>query len=136
MNWKLIFTLSLFGLAMAIGTVYWIPGNIELAFWLPIFIVCAFVIAKNCTSKYFLHGFLVSVLNCIWITSAHILLYHTYIANHPEEAEMMGKMPYNTHPRLMMLLVGPFFGIIFGLILGLFSWIASKIVKNKVVGVN
>lgn len=133
MNWKLIFTLSLFGLAMAIATVYWIPGNIEFAFWLPIFIICAFVIAKNCNDKYFLHGFLVALLNCFWVTAAHILLYNTYIANHAQEAEMMGKMPYNTHPRLMMMAVGPFFGIIFGLILGLFAWIASKMVKKPAI---
>ena len=134
MNWKLIFTLSLFGLAMAIATVYWIPGNIEFGFWLPVFIICAYFIAKNCTSRYFLHGFLVSIVNCIWVTSAHILLYHTYIANHAQEAEMMGQLPapMNIHPRLMMAVMGPIVGIISGLILGLFAWIASKLVKKSV----
>ena len=136
MNWKLIFTLSLFGLAMAIATVYCIPGNIEIAFWIPIFIICAYFIAKNCSSKYFLHGFLVSIFNCIWITSAHILLYHTYIANHAQEAEMMGKLPspMNIHPRMVMAVMGPIIGVISGLILGLLAWIASKIVKKNLAG--
>ena len=35
-DWKLIFRLSLFGLAMAIATVFAIPSNIEPAFWLVI----------------------------------------------------------------------------------------------------
>ncbi len=48
MNWNLIFKLSLFGLAMGIATVYWIPSNIEPYFWLVIFIICAYAIAKNC----------------------------------------------------------------------------------------
>jgi uncharacterized membrane protein len=36
MNWKLIFLLSLFGLAMAIATVFVIPSNIEPLFWRPV----------------------------------------------------------------------------------------------------
>jgi len=130
MNWKLIFQLSLFGLVMAIATVYWIPGNIEMWIWLPIFIVCAYFIAKRCKSQYFLHGFMVSIFNSFWVTSAHILLYQTYIMNHAKEAEMMAKMPMPDSPRLMMLMTGPFIGILFGLILGLFAFIASKMVKK------
>jgi hypothetical protein len=129
LNWKLIFRLSLFGLAMAIATVYWIPSRIEPVFWLVIFLICAYIIARNCTGRYFLHGFLTSLVNCIWITSAHVLLYSTYIARHPAEAAMAAKMPLPEHPRLMMLLTGLVAGIIFGLILGLFAFIASKIVK-------
>jgi hypothetical protein len=55
----------------------------------------------------------------------------TYLANHPEEAEMLAKMPSPDSPRLMMLMVGPAFGIGFGLVLGLFAFIASKLVKPK-----
>jgi hypothetical protein len=47
MNWKLIFQLSLFGLAMGIATVFVIPSNIEPAFWLVIFLICAYLIAKQ-----------------------------------------------------------------------------------------
>lgn len=130
MNKKLIFQLSLFGLAMSVGTVYWIPGNIEPLVWLPIFVFCAYVIAKKCSSNFFLHGFLVSLVNCIWITAAHIILAADYLPKHPEEVEMMTKMPIHFDPRVMMLFVGPIFGVIFGLVLGLFSYIASKLVKR------
>ena len=130
MNRKLILQLSLFGLAMAIATVFVIPSNIEPAFWLVIFITCAYFIAKKCDEKHFLHGFLVSLVNCIWITSAHILLFKTYIANHPDEAAMMTTMPMPEYPRLMMLMTGPVVGIISGIVLGLFSFVASKIIKK------
>jgi hypothetical protein len=93
MNWNLIFKLSLLGLAMAFATVYFIPSNIEPFCWLIIFIVCAYVIAKNCSSKFFLHGLMVSIVNAVWITAAHILLFDTYISHHPQEAAMMVKMP-------------------------------------------
>jgi uncharacterized membrane protein len=132
MNTKLILQLSLFGLVMAVGTVYFIPSGIEPFLWLAIFLVCAYIIAKQCTSKYFLHGFMVSLANCVWVTSAHVLLYHSYIANHAKEAAMMATGPMANHPRLMMLIMGPIVGVISGLVLGLFSWIASKIIKKPV----
>ena len=131
MNWKIIFTLSLFGLVMAIATVWWIPSKIEPAFWLIIFVICAYFIAKKSATKHFLHGFMVSMVNAIWITGAHILFFNTYIMNHPEMLSMNAQMPMPNHPRLMMLISGPFFGAGFGLILGLFSLIAGKITKRS-----
>ena len=130
MNWKLIFQLSLFGLAMAVATVFWIPSKIEPVFWLAIFIICAYIIAKNCSGKYFLHGFLVSLVNCVWITAAHVLFFTTYMTNHPEMKTMSAQMPLQNHPRVMMLIMGPLFGVVFGLVLGFFAFIAGKIIKK------
>ena len=130
MNWKLIFQLSLFGLFMAIATVFWIPSSIEPAFWALIFVFCAYVIAKRCQANYFLHGLLVSVLNSVWITAMHVAFYQSYLENHPKEAAMMADMPMPASPRLMMLLTGPVVGIVSGLILGLFALIASKLLKR------
>ena len=131
MNYKLIFQLSLFGLAMAIATVFWIPSNVEPIFWLLIFIICAYFIALKSPGKYFLTGFLVSIFNCVWVITGHIIFYQTYLANHAQEAEMMTKMPLPDSPRLMMLMTGPVIGIISGLILGLFAFIASRIMQKK-----
>ena len=133
MNYKLILLLSLFGLGMAIATVYWIPSSIEPGFWLVIFLLCAYLIARNCNSKFFLHGFLLSLTNCVWITGAHIILFQTYIIHHPEEASMMSSMPTPLNPRLVMLITGIIIGIISGLIMGLFALVASRVTKqNKV----
>ncbi|HEY8073963.1 MAG TPA: hypothetical protein VIF62_07635 [Labilithrix sp.] len=125
-NVKLVFQLSLFGLAMALGTVFLVPAKIEPIFWLAIFVTCAIVIAKKCTERHFLHGLTVSLANCVWITTAHIALFETYLAGHPQEAAMAAQMG---SPRLMMLVTGPVIGLISGLVLGSFAWIASKMVK-------
>ena len=104
MNWKIIFQLSVFGLIMAFTTVWLIPEKIEPVFWVLIFIFCAWVIAKSCRGRYFLHGFLVSLVNCVWITIVHILFYNDYIANHPGIAKMAAEHPFMPlHPRLAML---------------------------------
>lgn len=131
MNGKLIFQLSLFGLAMGIATVFVIPSTIEPLFWLGIFVVCAYLIAKRCDGAYFVHGLLVSLVNSVWITGAHVLLFDQYAARHAQELEMMASMPFSAHPRLLMLCMGPIVGLVSGLVLGLFAVVAHKIVGRK-----
>ena len=131
MNGRLIFQLSLFGLVMALATVFVIPSKIEPLFWLVIFVICAVIIARTVNEKYFLHGFLVSMLNSIWITTAHVVLFNQYIARHAEEAAMMANTPLAGSPRIMMLLTGPVIGAISGIVLGLFAVVASKLVKRS-----
>lgn len=128
-DYRLILALSLFGLLMAVATVFVIPSRIEPIFWLTIFGACAVVIARRRVDRPFLHGFLVSLANCVWITTAHILLFDSYLARHPDEAAMMKSMPLPDSPRLMMLMTGPLIGVISGLVLGSFAWLATKIVK-------
>ena len=134
MNWKLIFLLSLFGLAMGFATVYIIPSTIEPFLWLAIFLVCAFLIARYAPGKYFLHGLLVSIVNSIWITAVHAALFYDYVAHHPEYLLSLQQpgVPeaLSGHPRRLMVITGPIIGVISGLILGLFSWVASKFVKG------
>lgn len=131
MNWKLIFQLSLFGLAMGIATVFVIPSRIEPAFWLVIFLICAYLIAKGSPTRRFLHGLLLGLANSVWITGAHILLFDSYIARHAEEAAAMARMgPLAAHPRLMMAIVGPVIGLISGIVLGIFAVVAGKLIKS------
>jgi len=117
---------------MSVGTVYLIPSSAEPYCWLVIFIICAYIIAKQCTSKYFLNGFLTSLTNCVWITGAHILFFTDYAAHHAEEMKMSAANPFMAdHPRLMMLIFGPVVGIASGLVLGLFAFLANKILNKK-----
>jgi hypothetical protein len=132
MNWKLIFQLSAFGLIMAFGTVSLIPEKIEFVFWLVIFSVCAYIIAKVCTRNYFWHGFFLSIFNSIWITAVHLYSFQNYTAHHPDMANMNLGLPPDmaTHPRIIILIMAIPFGIMFGVVQGLFAFIASKIVKK------
>lgn len=130
MSWKLIFGLSLFGLAMAFATVYVVPPNIEPWCWLGIFVVSAFIIAKRAPKRYFLHGLLVSLVNCLWITGAHYALYDAYAAHHAQEIAMSARM--STMPaRTMMLAMGPVIGVVSGIVLGTLSWVISKFVVSS-----
>ena len=131
MNWKLISYLNLYGLVMALATISWIPFKFEPIFWLIIFLICAYLIAKKCSSHYFLNGFMVSIFNSIWITAAHVIFFNSYMAHHPEMTAMNENMPMSEMPRLMMLITGPVIGAVSGIVLGLFSWVASKVVRKE-----
>ena len=128
MNWRLVFALSGFGAAMAIATVFVIPSKVEPVFWLAIFVFCAWVIARRCERRHFLHGLAVSLLNSVWITAAHVAFLDAYLAHHPAEAAMTATMPLP--PRLMMLLTGPVIGAVSGVVLGLFAFVAGRLVRR------
>jgi hypothetical protein len=134
-DWKLIFLLSLFGLVMAIATVFIVPSNVEPIFWLVTFIVCAIIIARVRSTAFFVHGLLVGIMNSIWVTGAHIVFFDRYIASHPKEAGMMASMPLPSSPRLMMALVGPVIGIASGAIIGLFAYIARGLMPKQTMKV-
>ncbi len=134
MNWKLILQLSMFGLAMGLATVFFIPSRIEPIFWLAIFIICAVIIAKRQSSRPFLHGLLVSLVNSVWITAAHALLFDNYVATHAREAAMMQNAPLP--PRVLMVLTGPLVGLISGVVLGLFALAASRLIGTRGTDLN
>jgi hypothetical protein len=128
MKWKLILQLSLFGLAMAIATVFWIPAYIEPVFWLIIFVICAFIIVQKCTGYYFWNGFLVCLVNCVWATLIHMVFYEKYIINHPREMAMFAKSVFES-PAMAMLVKGVLIGAVSGIVLGFFSHIISLLLK-------
>lgn len=116
---------------MAIATVFVIPSNIEPLFWLVVFVLSAYLIATRSPGKYFLHGLAVSLLNSVWITATHVLLFDSYIARHEEEARMMADLHMSLTPRMFIAAAGPVIGIASGIVLGLFAVVASWLVRKR-----
>ncbi len=130
-KWKLILSLSLVGVVVAIAGVFGLMGKIEPLLWLVIFVFYAIVIVKKTGGRFFLHGFLVSVINGVWIALIHSLFFSTYMANNPDMVASYQKFPQSIPPQAMMLIVGPVIGAVTGLVAGLFAFIAGKFVKKQ-----
>ncbi|HKF51671.1 MAG TPA: hypothetical protein VKB26_05125 [Candidatus Acidoferrales bacterium] len=130
MNWKLIFGLSLFGLAMAFGTVFAISPRVEPFFWLVIFVICAFVIARQAALRPFVHGLLLGIANSVWIIGAHLLFFNRYLAGHPQEATMMSSSHAALPPKLLMAIVGPVIGVVSGVVIGVLAYVVAKVLKS------
>jgi len=130
MNGRLVFQLSLTGLAMGVATVFAIPPLVEPVCWLVIFPLCAYFIARRAPGSYFLHGLLLGLLNSVWITGAHVLLFERYLGHHPGEAAMMAQMPLS--PKAMMLITGPIVGVVSGIVMGILALIVHRLVSTRI----
>jgi hypothetical protein len=113
MNWKLIFGLSLFGIVMAFST-YVMEFSFELLCFLVLYLAYAFIIAKNAQGKYFLHGFAVSTIGCLFMTVTN-MAYSLLISS-----------AYNFNP------YWPVMVLILGIALGGFSFVGGKIVRRRI----
>ena len=121
----------MFGLAMGLATVFIVPSRVEPVYWLVIFTICAYVLARNCRDRLFLHGLCLGVANSVWITAAHVLFFSQYIGGHAQEAAMMQSMPAPDSPQLMMAMTGPVIGIVSGVVIGLYALLAGRFVKAR-----
>jgi len=127
MNWKLLFLLSLISIAMACAEVFGVLGTFDNILWPLILIFDAVMIAKNTRQKLFLHGFMVCIFNCIWITAIHGALFSTYAANNPEMTNNFKNISANQ--QMLVFIFGPIIGVFTGLITGVITHLLGKFIK-------
>jgi len=133
MNWKLIFSLSLVGILMALLDTFTSISKVEPILWLIIFIFYGIIIVRKAPGNYFLHAFLVSVVNGVWIGIIHAAFSSQYLASNPDMQQMEAKMPMIGNLPMTMVVFGPIFGAVFGIINGIITWIISKVMTKKPV---
>ncbi len=127
MNWKLIFSLSVFGLAMGIASVLgFVPANFGWPLLLVIAVVCAAVLAKKVRAKLFFHGFMTGLINGLIIGILETVFSSSYQANNPNYAGQIGQMPGGMYPFFSVL----YLAVEYGLVMSLFAWIAGKVFKK------
>lgn len=132
MNWKLVFTLALFGVAMGIAAVLgFYPPSLEWLLWLIISLLCAWIIVKKAAVKPFLHGFMVGLLDGLAAPIITAIFFSTYVANNPSYADQAKQLPAGLDMRTFGLILAPVIGVVYGLVLGLFAWLAGKIFKKS-----
>lgn len=131
MSWKVIFLLSLFGVAVGFAGVYGLSGTAELIVWLFIFVIFAVVIVRSRSGDYFVHALLASILAGLWVGIMHAAFINTYVAHNARLRAGYAMIPKTAHPRLMMVLTGPFIGAVMGVVAGLMAAVAGKILKRK-----
>lgn len=132
MNWKLVFTLALFGVAMGIAAVLgFYPPSLEWLLWLIITLFCAWVIAKKAAAKLFLHGFMVGLFDGLIVPIITAVFFSTYLANNPSYADQAKQLPAGQDMRTFSFILAPVIGVVYGLVLGFFAWLAGKIFKKQ-----
>jgi hypothetical protein len=131
MKWRLIFPLTLLGMAMAFAGVAGLPGRLESLIWLIIFAIYAVIIVRKTSEKHFLHAFIINLINGFWIGIIHAAFISTYLANHRVIKGIYAMMPLNNHRRILMITTGVIMGVILGIISGLITFATGKVLKKK-----
>jgi uncharacterized membrane protein len=109
-------------------SIFTLAPTTEFFVWIGVTLVSAAVIGKYASGRWFLHGFILAIVNTFWITITQVLFFYTYIATHPEYIQMTQRLPeaLAAHPKRLILYRSPVIAILSSVILGLFSWIAGR----------
>jgi len=128
MNWKLIILLSLLGVVSAVLSVYLLAPTAEFFVWIGVTLASALLIGRYAARRWFLHGFVLAMVNAFWVTVTQVALFHTYVATHPEYLRMTETLPdvLAAHPRRLVLYRAPIIAVLSGMVTGLFAWIAGR----------
>jgi uncharacterized membrane protein YeaQ/YmgE (transglycosylase-associated protein family) len=105
--------------------------RLEPVLWLLIAGVCAFVIAKQCRRRQFLHGFFVGLIGGTVASLIQALLFQTYSTNNPRFIEDFGKVSAGISARTFILALTPIIGVIGAILLGLLCWGAGKVFRAQ-----
>jgi hypothetical protein len=131
MNWKLIALLSLTGVLTGILTLYMLPARYEAVLSTPVFLLCAYLLARYAEVAYFIHGVLVGFFHTVCHAAIHIGWSAVYFEHHTKEAAQFVRMSEESGATVVqaMMLMGMFSAVVAALVMGLFSIAASKFVK-------
>jgi uncharacterized membrane protein YGL010W len=130
MNWRLILSLSAFGLIMGIASVLGWTKGIEGVLWGIIQLFCAVWIARRVAEKHFYHGLTVGLISGTVAPLIQFILFPIYVSNNPEFMESFTQAPAPVSPRYFPLVLAPLIGSASGLVLGLLAWAVGKIFKK------
>jgi len=134
MKWTLILRLSFIGLALALGSIFFISPNVEPLLWLGVFLYYAYAIGSGTRTWRFFHGLLLGILNSSWVVGAHDIFLIRYLAGHPREVSMI-EMVHNAgvgaSPRWIMSSTGIAVGVMEGIVIGVFAIVAGMMVKPR-----
>jgi len=131
MNWKLVASLSAFGVLMGFASVLGWTGKLEGPLWIAIGSVCAVVIARSVPDRHARHGFLVGMFGAMASQLIAAALMPTYLANNPNVAAELSAVPAGLTPQTLFLLAAPHIGLVSGLVLALVSTIAARLIRGR-----
>ena len=126
MNWKLILSLSGFGVLMGVLSVLGFTQGVEGWLWLALGIFCAGWMGTKLAERRFLHGFLTGLIGGAVAPVIQAVFFSTYVANNPEFMDAVGQLPPGISPRLIAVVAIPVGGLLSGVVLGLLTMLAGK----------
>jgi hypothetical protein len=129
MNWRLVLQLSMFGVAMGLGIVFFLTPGISMALWIIFIVLSAWAIAQRCARLRFLNGLLTGLICRLLATAAWILFFHPYVVRHQDQMALLQELTPRMSPRHLIELVSPAWGLGLGIAIGLVALLIGAFVK-------
>jgi hypothetical protein len=131
MNWRLVLQLSMFGVAMGLGVVFFLSPGISTALWVIFIALSAWAIAKRCARLRFLNGLMAGLICRLAATAAWILFFHSYVVRHPDQMALLQELTPRMSPRHLIELVSPVWGLGLGVVIGLAALLIGVFLKPQ-----
>ena len=131
MNWRLITSLSLFGIVLGIASVFGFTSGREWLAWLCIGVYSAWRFANRSREELFLHGFYLGILTGCFSSVIQALFISTYLTNNPRMIEALNALPQGLHPAAVVLIMGPIIGTVSGVVFGGLTVIVGKLLPHN-----
>jgi hypothetical protein len=130
MNWRLILSLSQFGVAMGVASVLGLAQGYGGILWSLIGIFCAIWIARKLRTRHFVHGLLTGAIGGGIAPLIQVPFFSTYLTNNPRAVADLKQLPAGLSVQTFFLILILVIAVLSGLALGLLSWAAGKIIKH------
>jgi hypothetical protein len=132
MNFRLVLTLSLVGVLIALGTTFGLlHAGVEKFAWLAACVLLAVVVAMRAPGRPFLHGLFAGLLAGVLCQIVQAILFDRYLAQNPTVADSFKRLPPGLSPQVLLLVSSPVTGAIYGVVIGLLAWLVARVAKRR-----
>ena len=122
--------LSIAGAGMGFITLYVSVLKVEQVLWLIVFILSSFVIQRYAERRYFLHGFVIGIVDYTVAAIVHIICFKTYGAHH-KEILLFTDQNRALDPRVWLLLIELARGLFVSAAAGGFAFVIGRGMKRS-----
>ena len=124
MNWKLIFSLSSFGIAISFSQIF---GYGPLLVWPIVLVVSVCLITARATNRIPLHGFLVGAMIQIWVGAIT-----AYLIFDLSRIGLVEVTPYGIHPQIINAFYTVLAAAVTGILFSAIVWLATKPHRRRI----
>lgn len=129
MKWRLMVSLSVFGVLMGGASVFGFTQGIEWLLWLIIALISAFLMARSLQTRFFASAFLTGLLMSLLNGLTQSVFFQTYLAHNVPVAEGFQQFQEGLNPRVFVLFSSVVIGSIYGALIGLLTLLGRKFIK-------
>ncbi len=127
-NWILVLSISMFGLAHGILSLFGLVQGWEMTIWISLALLSVVILVIKVNSKIFLNGLLAGLGITLFTGLPQSLFLDTYLVANPQYAEDLDS---ERNYSLFILWFIPVFGSIYGSLIGFISLVPRFFQKSK-----